>query len=69
VSGSGYDTLCKRFKSAVQQGRGGDVCRAGIALAARLYTVVGREGAVEEVLRCTLEHCDEQRPWHECVNP
>jgi hypothetical protein len=30
-----------------------------------LYSQTGREVAVEEVLRCTLEHCDDTRPYHE----
>jgi tetratricopeptide (TPR) repeat protein len=65
VSGCSYDTLCRRFKDALMQQRNADICRTGIALAARLYTQPGREAAVEEVLRCTLLHCDDTRPYHE----
>lgn len=65
VSGCSYETLCRRFKEAVHERRDADICRAGIALASRLYLQPGREVAVEEVLRCTLEHCDEGRPYHQ----
>jgi tetratricopeptide (TPR) repeat protein len=65
VSGCSYDTLCRRFKDALAQERHADICRSGIALAARLYTQAGREAAVEEVLRCALDHCDDMRPYHE----
>ena len=65
VSGCSYETLCRRFKEALAQQRDADVCRSGIALAARLYTQPGREAAVEEVLKCALDHCDDTRPYHE----
>jgi tetratricopeptide (TPR) repeat protein len=65
VSGCSYSTLCRRFKDALSQQRDADICRTGIALAARLYTQPGREIAVEEVLKCTLQHCDDLRPFHE----
>jgi hypothetical protein len=65
VSGCSYSTLCRRFKDAISQQHDADICRTGIALAARLYTQPGRETAVEEVLKCTLQHCDDMRPYHE----
>jgi hypothetical protein len=65
VSGSSYETLCRRFKDALAQHNDAGICRASIALAARLYTQAGREVAVEELLKCALEHCDDMRPYHE----
>lgn len=63
VSGCSYETLCRRFKDALAQHSNADICRASIALAARLYTQTGREVAVEELLKCALEHCDDMRPY------
>jgi hypothetical protein len=65
VSGCSYSTLCRRFKDALSQQNSADICRAGIALAARLYVKLFPHCIFVTLCACTCSPGG-RRLWRRC---